>query len=264
MRISKKISFEKAKKLERFSLLKKKIEKSIKNKPESPISKLEDISKLNYYLVIDCKDVSEEFNFDNDSGNYILFSDEDTNRKFIKFLEKKNSQPSYFKKLGLFYDLSGCYLVATTNKEKNKISIYNTINNVSCKMDIENLPPDFRKMCNDYENNNMMKDIRNNTNLSDILDVSTEERDKIIESIVSSIVFKEIPNQTFYPGYNISSSYDVDNFTGHDMEFVIESKINDIYNIPFLNEVMKSTIKSDNFELCDKIRDRIAYLKAKK
>ena len=88
MRISKKISFEKVKKLERFLLLKKKIEKSIDNKPGSQISKIENISKLNYYLVIDCKDVSEDFNFNNNDKN-ILFSDEELNKKFIKFLIKK-------------------------------------------------------------------------------------------------------------------------------------------------------------------------------
>ena len=76
MRISKKVSFEKVKKLERFLLLKKKIEKSIENKPGSQISKIEDISKLNYYLVIDCKDVSEDFSSNNNDNN-TFFSDEE-------------------------------------------------------------------------------------------------------------------------------------------------------------------------------------------
>jgi hypothetical protein len=265
MRISKKISFEKVKKLERFLLLNKKIEKSIEKKPEGPISKLEDISKLNYYLVIDCKDVSEDFNFNkSNNSNHILFSDEDTNKKFIKFLNKKNLQPSYFKKLGLFYDLSGCYLVATTNKDKNKVSIYNSITNVSCKIDIDNLPKDFRKMCNEYENSSLANNIRKNPYISDILDVTIEERDKIIESIVSSIVFKDVPNQKSFPEYSISENYDTDFFGGFNLEFVIENKIEDIYDIPFLSEVMHNAIDEDNFELCAKIRDRISYLKGKR
>tara|TARA_R110000868_G_scaffold17137_7_gene75689 strand:+ start:5363 stop:6154 length:792 start_codon:yes stop_codon:yes gene_type:complete len=263
MRISKKVSFEKVKKLERFLLLKKKIEKSIENKPGSQISKIEDISKLNYYLVIDCKDVSEDFSSNNNDNN-TFFSDEELNKKFIKFINKKNSQPHYFKKLGLFYDLFGCYIVATTNKDKSKVSIYNSINNISCKMDMDNLPKDLKNMCDEYESDNIANRFKKNPYLSDILDIPAEERDKLIESIVSSIAFKQIPNQNIFPEYNISENYGIQNFGGFNLEYIIESKIEDIYDIAFLNEVMSGAISDDKFEFCAKIRDRISYLKGNK
>ena len=37
--------------------------------------------------------------------------------------------------------------------------------------------------------------------------------------------------------------------------------MDEIYDIPFLEHVMNSAIKVENFELCSKIRDRINLLK---
>jgi hypothetical protein len=264
MRIAKQITYEYAKKLERFSLLKKKIDKHIKNNSESSIAKIENIKKLKYFLVIDCKDVYKELGFEekNENSNF-LFGTKEKNKKFIEHIRKKNSQPYYFKKLGLFYDISGCYLIATTKSEKSNISIYNNSSTISCKFELNDLPVDFKEMCLEYEDYSFGNEIKQLPNFPDIFNISHEEREKIIESIVSSFAYIKIPVQPIFPKFNDIYKNE-QNLSRNNIQDIIESKINEIYDITFLEKVMESAIEDDNFELCAKIRDRIKDLKKNK
>ena len=260
MRIAKSITYEYAKGLERFSLLKKKIDKHKNENPESSISKIKKIEHLNYFLVIDCKDVREELGFNekaNDSS--FLFGTKEKNEKFISHIRKKNSQPFYFKKIGLFYNINGCYIVATTKRSKKNISIYNSTNTISCKFELENLPIDFREMCLEYEDYNFQKEINILPNISNLFNISYDEREKIIESIISSFAYIKIPNQPIFPENDIYKNYK--NLSRNNIQDIIENKVNDIYDITFLEKVMESAIENDNFELCAKIRDRIKKIK---
>ena len=262
MRVAKNIKYEIARSSERFILLKKKINKSIENNPEGPIAQLENISKLNYFFVIDCKDVSGELGLDSKiDTNSVLFGNIEKNKKFLDHINGKNKQPSYFKKLGLLYEISGCYLIATTKKSKKNISIYNSINTVSCKLDIDNLPKEFKQMCTDYENYNIDNNITINPGLMDMFNFKEDEKDRIIDDIISSLVFSDIPSQDLYPLYDISDFYQNPEFGGLNIEDVIESKIQDIYDVTFLEQVMETALESENFELCSKIRDRISKIK---
>jgi hypothetical protein len=261
MRIAKKIDFERAKKIDLFLLLKQKVNKIKQNKPNSSIAQVNDIYSLNYYLIIECKDVSRELGFDkNKKPNEIFFNHEENNKKFLKHLKIKNSQPFYFKKLGLLNDITGCYLVATTKKEKENISIYNSINTVSCKFDFENLPSDFEDICNEYEAYNINNNISVNPYLNDIFNISTLERDKILENILKSISFIEIPKNIYSP-YDFKSNNLETKYFKNNIENLIEIKINNINDVDFLEKVMDSAIENDNFELCAKIRDRIKKIK---
>jgi hypothetical protein len=262
MRIAKSITYEYAKGLERFSLLNKKIDKHKKENPESSISKAKKIEGLNYFLVIDCKDIYNELGFNEKEGDYkFLFGTKEKNEKFIEHIRKKNSQPFYFKKIGLFYDIAGCYIVATTKNNKKNISVYNSLNTVSCKFDLENLPIDFREMCLEYEDYSFEKEIRNLPNMSNIFNISYEEREKIIESIISSFAYIQMPIQPVFPKNDIYKNHQ--NLSRNNIQDIIESKINDIYDITFLEKVMDSAIEDDNFELCAKIRDRIKNIRKK-
>jgi ABC-type antimicrobial peptide transport system permease subunit len=261
MRIAKKIDFERAKKIDLFLLLKQKVNKMKQNKPNSSIAQVNDIYSLNYYLIIECKDISKDLGFDkNKKPNEIFFNNEENNKKFLKHLKIKNSQPFYFKKLGLLNEITGCYLVATTKKEKENISIYNSINTVSCKFDFDNLPSDFEDICNEYEVYNINNNISVNPYLNDIFNISTLERDKILENILKSVSFIEIPKNIYSPYESKVNDLDVKYFKNN-IEDLIESKINNISDIDFLEKVMDSAIESDNFELCAKIRDRIKEIK---
>jgi ABC-type antimicrobial peptide transport system permease subunit len=261
MRIVKKIDFEKVKKIDLFLLLKQKINKIKQTKLNSSIAQVNDIYSLNYYLIIECKDISKELGFDkNKKPNEIFFNNEDNNKKFIKHLKVKNSQPFYFKKLGLLNEITSCYLVATTKKEKENISIYNSINTVSCKFDFDNLPSDFEDICNEYETYNINNDISINPYLNDIFNISTLERDKILESILKSVSFVEMP-KNIYNTYEFKTNDLEEKHLKNNIENVIENKIKNINDIDFLEKVMESAIENDNFELCAKIRDKIKEIK---
>lgn len=262
MRIAKSISYEEAKGLRRFSLLRKKINKSIEKYPEGSISNLKDIKYLNYFLVIDCKDVSDEFGFDNKNNlGPFLFGSKEKNKKFIEHIKKKNSEPYYFKKIGLLYDISGCYIVATTKNVKKNITIYNSVNTVSCKLDTKDLPIQIKDMCEEYDTYNIESEFKKSPYFFDIFNIPSEERDKIIENIVSSLIFTNIPSQKKYPYYKEESAYEPSGYGSINIEDIIENKLGDIYDIPFLEQVLESSIKNENFELCSKIRDRINELK---
>lgn len=265
MRLVDSISYEKAKVLKRFSIIKQKICKLIEKNPDSSIAK-KGIKNLNYFLVIDCKDVSKKLGVDYESNDaHFLFGTKENSEAFMNHIRKKNSQPSFFKNLGLLYEISGCYIVATAKgaNAKNSVSIYNTLNSVSCKLDLDDLPINFKKMCSDYENKNLNFDNTNMFNFSNILNIPNEERDKIIESIVSSLAFTEVPNQEIYNGINMEEMYN--NETSRiNLEAIIENKIQDIYDVNFLQQVMESAIENDNLELCAKIRDRINHIKKTK
>jgi len=181
----------------------------------------------------------------------------------MNHIRKKNSQPSFFKNLGLLYDISGCYIVATSKSVKKNVSIYNTLNSVSCKFDLSELPIDFKKMCSNYDNKELNFDNTNIFNFSNILNIPNEDRDKIIESIVSSLDFTEIPIQEMYSGLNLEEMY-ADDVSSMNLESVIESKLEDIYDVNFLKQVMDGAIRKDNLELCAKIRDRINKIKKTK
>lgn len=263
MRLVKSISYKRAKSLKRFSIIKKKIEKSIQQNPESAIAR-KGIESLKYYLVIDCKDVSKKLGIDDAFNDiHLLFGTKEENESFMNHIRKKNSEPSFFKNLGLLYDISGCYLVATSKDAKKNVSIYNTLNSVSCKFELEDLPSEFKKMCSDYENTELTLDNTNLFNFSNILNIPNEERDKIIESIVSSLDLHEIPKQDIYSNLDFNDVYN-ENIGNINIESIIESKIEDIYDINFLQQVMETAIENDNLELCAKIRDRINFIKKNK
>lgn len=263
MRLVKSITYKRAKNINRFSLIKKKIEKSISKNPDSKIAS-KGIESLKYFLVIDCKDVSKKLGVtDNFNDINLLFGTKEDNEAFMGHIRKKNSEPSFFKNLGLLYDISGCYLVATSKGEKKNISIYNTLSSVSCKLDLNDLPKEFKKMCSEYENKELSFDNTNIFNFSNILNIPNEERDEIIESIVSSLAFIEMPKQDLYPDFNLETVYD-ETLANINIETIIESKIEDIYDINFLQQVMETAIENDNLELCAKIRDRISFIKKNK
>ncbi len=267
MRIAKKIDFEKVKNIDLFIMLKQKIKKIKKTKPNSSISKIGEIDLLNYYLIIECKNVSKELGFENNKKiNEISLEFRESelvkNKNLIKHLKNKNSQPFYFKKLGLLNEITGCYLIATTKKEKENISIYNSINTVSCKFDLNNLPSYFEDMCNEYEKYDNSNNVLVNPFLIDMFDISTLQRDNILESILKNFSFIEIPTGKYYT-YDSNLNHTTVEHSKNNIEDVIENNIKAINDLVFLNKAMEISIESDNFELCAKIRDRIIEIKNK-
>ena len=80
---------------------------------------------------------------------------------------------------------------------------------------------------------------------------------------MSSLDFDEIPKQDIYSNLNFDNVYN-ESLSNINLESIIESKIEDIYDINFLQQVMETAIENDNLELCAKIRDRINFIKKNK
>jgi hypothetical protein len=264
MKIVKKIPFKKAVNINRFDLLKKKIDKLIKNNEDSPISKKGNISKLNYFLVIKYEDISEKINIEKafpNSDLFLLSSQEDSD-KFMSHIKKKNEEPYYFKKLGFLKDIVGCFIVATTKRNSKNIDIISESNSISCKLDIQSLPEDFSEMCDEYEKDNLPT-IENtkklNNKSSDIIN-NEEYFEDLIISILKSNKTIDPPFQELNYSFDMDY-YDNDFFTTENVENIMEINLEKIHDIDFLNDIMESAIESENFEFCAKIKDRIEILK---
>lgn len=258
MRITKKIEYEDAVDINRFNKLKERVESIKEKSPRYPISEL-DIEEMNYYIVIETKNLSEELGFGVNTNNFAFgfFAEKEKHQNFLKHIRKKNSQPSYFKKIGLLYDVVGCYLVATTKDNKNKVSIYRSSNTISVKLNMNKLPYEIEEMCEEFEEYQIKKQQEE----EQMFGMSEDERGKIIDNIVSGILFVKKPFQEIYPDYElIDMNYNIEPVS-LSIEQVIEDKLEDIYDIMFLEQIMEGAIKKENFELCAKIRDRISILK---
>jgi protein-arginine kinase activator protein McsA len=262
MRITKRIKYEDALDVDRFDKLKSRIKSAKEKNPNYPIAKL-GIEEMNYFLVIETKDLSEELGFGIQTNNFAFgfFAEKEKHKKFLKHIRKKNSQPAFFKKIGLLYDVVGCYLVATTKKDKKKVSVYRSSNTISIKLDMNRLPEEIENMCNEFEEYQLQKQQEEQIRRDEVFGISQDDREKIIENIVSGILFVKKPFQEMYPNYNLNDMYETMHTGSLNIEQVIENKLDDIYDVIFLEQVMDSAIEKENFELCAKIRDRISILK---
>lgn len=262
MRIVKKITYKEAKKVDKFKKLEDRINSTKKKSPNHSISK-KPLDEINYYLVIESKNLSEELGFGAQTNNFGFgfFSEKEKHQKFLKHIRKKNSQPSFFKKIGLLYDIVGCYLVATTKEEEEKITIYKSSNTVLIKLNMNKLPSEIENMCREHEENQIRQQQEEDLAIDEYFSDSDEDdRDKIIDSIVSGILFIPRPFQEMYPEYDIEDIYHFQE-NPLNIEDVIESKLDDIYDITFLKQIMDGATQKENYELCAKIRDRINFLK---
>lgn len=266
MRIVKKINFISAKEIKQF----KKIE-SLFNKIKQdekcniPIKFIKNISKFNYYIVIEfiniIKDKINHNKIFDEKYSIIDYNTLRTEQKKLEeyIQEKEKKFPEYFKKLGTLNEVTGCFLVATLKRNVRSIRNMNLKNSdcsITIKLNINNLPYEIEKICNhysEYKSDHVQKDYEE---FNKFMNLGCEKND--LESQKTS-VFPELSDNNDDLNYKISN-YINTQYTGTTIENAAENNLNNIYDIDFLNNMLHSAEESENYEFCFKIKQRIDFL----
>ena len=139
MKLVKEIHLDRIKELNIYNSIKERFGKIKKDKASSnKISSIKNLKDLNFYFVIDFEDM-----FDNPELFKNMFSRKPIdimnfkkeNEKFLEYIKsnKKNKDyPNFFKKLGKYNNINGCYVVGTTKSINFKVSTKNSSSTISC------------------------------------------------------------------------------------------------------------------------------------
>ncbi len=281
MRLVKKVKFNTIKEINQFKKLDNSFKKCKEKEDKNLLSNVKDISRLNFYFVIEYINIiHEKINYDkifpeNKEGRHskidynILMEEQDKLKKYIN--DKHTKCPEYFKKLGILNEVVGCFVIGTTKKNISsiaKLDIIKKENCISYKFDLKNLPREFEQMCIDFATNKQDFIEKEHEEFEKFMKLSNEEQDNIIQDILYKIqnppiIFLENPTEeSLIEDGGFQDFLDNSSQTATTtIEMAAEKSIENINDISFLNVMLKTALNKENYELCAKIRDRIALLK---
>jgi protein-arginine kinase activator protein McsA len=271
MKIIKKISFKRAKSLleeyksvqEKFSEIKNKGEK------EEGIARIDSLSKLNYFIVLEYNNMADKIDYDKifPNNDYIvdvegLLNEQD---KVIQHISKRKANyPEIFYKLGIIHEVTGCFLIATRKSDIKNLSTKNTKNTISVRIKNSSLPQEIEFMCNDYYDSRIDTTIKEQEEFKRFNKLSFEEQDIILQNILQNANSGSV-EFFYYPEPKKTHSKDepLSGYSGVKIEDTIGQNVERITSVEFLTSLLNKAIDKENYEFCAKIRDRIAFLSSK-
>lgn len=268
MKLTKKITFKRAKNLPEFRTIEEKFNE-IKGKEDNKgIARLNSVSNLNFYIVVEYVNLVDKIDYSKIFPNDNLIVDFEAlmneQERIMEYMQKKktNSFPA-FNKLGLTNDVTGCYLIAT-RKNIQSISKKNTSNTISVKFMANSFPNEVDSICEEFYYDKKETIKKEQDEFDKFLHLSFEEQDIILQNILQNI---QLPTITFY---TIPASAET-NMREIKMNKYIPIKIEDIAlqniekinSIEFLSNLLANAEVAENYELCAKIRDRMCFVENK-
>lgn len=275
MRLIKKVSFNRVKELPQFKKLENSFNKQRSKSINSPIASIKDISRLNFYFIIEYINIiRDKINYskiftNNKEENYtelnfnVLLEEQEKLKKYIN--DKKKNTPDYFNKLGILNEVVGCFIVGTIKKNiksLEKLDIGNKDNCVIVKLDVNDLPKEFEQICIDFSKTKHNAIEQEHEEFEKFMKISNEEQNNIIEDIINNMQYPPVVfdlsdenEDVFMNNFAISGP-----LTATTIEHAAENSIDNIKDISFLNGMLSSALETENYELCAKIRDRIVFL----
>lgn len=229
------------------------------------IKQTKDLSKLNFYVVMDIINVVKEIEikfktiFEEDLSNsestkYIINLDNlAKERSKIESIIKKKSEKtsSYFTKLGKFNYVSGCYLIATNKKSINFVQNLNLKKRddvIVIKLNYKKLPKEIDDLCVKFQYLEEERIRKENKEIEDFLN----EYNPIPSLIIKDGNFFNIEN-IYQSGQTVKNYTFYDGFS--------EENIKNINDLSFLEVLLNNALEKEQFEFCCKIRDRINEVK---
>ena len=281
MRIIKKLNFQKISHIDELNEIKSIYSSDIKNEY---FSKEKELNDLNYFLVIEYNNIlkknQKDLNLFFDSeGNINLDSLQKEQQRVYKHLNDRNNKkdyPPYFNKLGLLNEVVGCYMIASTQRSVKNISLDAKLQagdefiNIVIKLKNNNLPKEIETICNDHykKQQNKIKNQINeigkefNFNIDEIflinpLQFIDESPEQIIFTLNNDIF--STPENSSYEinGQSPFHSFEIKPNSKNTIENLVESHLDKINDVDFLNNIIITAETSENYELCAKIRDRL-------
>ena len=268
MKLTKKITFKRAKDLPEFKSIEEKFTELKSKEKDKGVARLDSVSSLNFYIVVEYRNLADKINYSKifPNDNFIVDFEALMNEqeRIMEYMNKKraNNNPA-FNKLGLTNEVIGCYLVATRKNIKS-ISKKNTSNTISIKFNFDYLPGEVESICQEFYEDK--KDIlkKEQEKFEKFINLSFEEQDIILQNILQNI---QLPTITFF---TMPASAETDmkqikmnKYVPIKLEDIALQNIENINSIEFLDDLRSAAEADENFEFCAKIRDRIIYLKEK-
>lgn len=284
MRLVKKIKFNRIKEIVQFKKLESNFIKLKDKNFNGILGTVKDISRLNFYFVIEYINIIHEridYNKIFPEGNGarhsivdfdILMQEQDKLKKYIN--DKQLKGPEYFKKLGILNEVVGCFVVATIKKNIRsikKLDFTKKEHSIAIKIDINKLPKEFEQICIDFSKHKQTFIEKEHEEFEKFMRLSNEEQDTIIQDILYNmqfppIIFMDLPvennDDECYQDIHFQDFYEP--HTATTIEIAAENTIETTNNETFLNGMMQSALDNENYELCARIRDRLQVLKEKK
>lgn len=267
MKIIKKITFRRAKTLtEEFKLIQEKFLEIKNNGGEEGIDRIDSVSKLNYFIVIEYVNVADKINYEKIFPNDDFIVDIegllDEQDKVIQHINKrKEGYPEIFHKLGLVNEVTGCFIIATRKTNINNVSTKNTKNTISIRIKNSSLPKEISGMCSEY--NDVKSEIfkKEQEEFNRFNRLSFDEQDIILQNILQNVNSGSV--EFFYSSDSNDEKDKVEPLSGYTsvkMEDAFSQNIERITSIDFLKSLLKKAITKENYEFCAKIRDRLSFL----
>lgn len=270
MRLVRKIQFNRIQQLPQFESICKKFNEIKSSTEVNGIAKIDDVSKLNFYVVIEFMSIVDKIDYSKifpDNNHIVDFNSLLSEQKKVSdyIRKKRDNYPEIFKKLGQLNEVIGCYIIATKKKGIQSVTSKNTINTISIKLDNNELPKETNSMCEDFYKSKMDMIIKEQQEFDRFLKLSMEEQDIIISNILQNI---QIPPIIFTKSSSNSYEYDFElpikkedimrNTTK--IEDAAIKNIDKINSIDFLKTLLRTSVEREKYELCAQIRDRINIL----
>lgn len=241
------------------------------------IKKTKDASTLNYFLVLDFENViKKKINFKN-----FIEKEPNTNREIVNInklieekekieksiLERLQSQPNFFSKLGHMNEVNGCYLIGANKKSISHIrdlDLKAKNNFIIVKLDNKKLPREIEEMCTQFYDKTQEKLRKEQEEFEKFSRMNQEEQDKYINEILNNV---SLPPPSIVFIEKIKLDYANDNFLQTSgftfFDGFSEKNIQNIENVEFLEALLKNAVEKEQYEFCAKIRDRISEIKDK-
>ncbi len=268
MKIIKKITFRRAKSLsDEFKSVQEKFLEIKNTGGEEGISRIDALSKLNYFIVIEYINMADKINYDKifPNDDYLvdiegLLNEQD---KVIQQINKrKSTYPEIFKKLGLIHEVTGCFLIATRKTNMANISTKNTKNTISVRINNKFLPKEVIQMCNEYNDAKAEIFQKEQEEFERFNKLSFEEQDIILQNILQNVNAGSV--EFFYTSEsNESKNEPLSGYTNVKMEDAFSQNIERITSVEFLKSLLEKALDKENYEFCAKIRDRLSFLQMK-
>jgi protein-arginine kinase activator protein McsA len=269
MKIIKKITFRRAKSLSgEFKLVQDKFLEIKDNGGEEGISRIESLSKLNYFIVMEYINMADKINYEKifPNDDFIvdiegLLNEQD---KVIQHINKrKNVYPEIFRKLGLIHEVTGCFLIATRKSSINNVSTKNTKNTISIRMKNVSLPKEISQMCSEYSEAKSEIFKKEQEEFERFNKLSFEEQDIILQNILQNANSGSV--EFFYSSSELNDKKEepLSGYTSVKMEDAFSQNIERITSVEFLKSLLNKALDTENYEFCAKIRDRLFFLQAR-
>lgn len=269
MRLLKKISYRRAKELSAFEEVTKKFNAIKLAGAAHGIAREDGLSKLAFYVVVEYKNVVDMINYsrvfcENGTVDYDALVSEQ--KKLCEHIIRRNcGYPETFKLLGPVNEVSGCYLIATRKKNANFLTIKNTPNTISVKFKNDKLPKEAESICAEYMGSKNLPSSTERNEFENFIKTKFEQQDAILQSVLFNVqLYPIMISESVLWSESSSKQSKITEMENSNnpikIEDIASKNIDNITSVDFLTTLLELSVKSENYELCAKIRDRINQL----